>query len=244
MKKGISLIRYAITDSTNTRAKEYIKSGDEPIPALFIADGQTDGRGRMGRSFYSPEQTGLYATLLFAAPNSEDRLLSLTSLAAVAAAEAIDELLGVSVEIKWVNDLYKNGRKVAGILAESFERYSQRYIALGIGINLSTSDFPEELKEKAGALSTETIPRERADRLALLFFEKLLGFLELEDTSPVIDIYRRRSCVIGRRISFIQGGKEIFGTATGITPLGALKVALDGGGEITLSTGEISIFLQ
>ena len=136
MKKGISLIRYAITDSTNTRAKEYINSGDEPIPALFIADGQTDGRGRMGRSFYSPEQTGLYATLLFKAPKSEDRLLSLTSLAAVAAAEAIDELLGVSVEIKWVNDLYKNGRKVAGILAESFERYSQRYIALGIGINL------------------------------------------------------------------------------------------------------------
>lgn len=244
MKKGISLIRYALTDSTNTRAKEYIKGGDEPIPALFVADGQTGGRGRMGRRFYSPEGTGLYATLLFAAPSSEDRLLSLTSLAAVAAAEAIDELLGVSVEIKWVNDLYKNGRKVAGILAESFERYSQRYIALGIGINLSTSDFPEELKEKAGALSTETVPRERADGLALLFSEKLLDFLALEDTSPVIDIYRRRSCVIGRRISFVQGGEEIFGTATGITPLGALTVSLEDGGETTLSTGEISIFLQ
>ena len=198
----------------------------------------------MGRSFYSPAGTGLYATLLFAAPESEDRLLSLTSLAAVAAAEAIDELLGVSVEIKWVNDLYKDGRKVAGILAESFERCSQRYIALGIGINLSTSDFPDELASKAGSLSSQNISRERADELALLFSERLLSFLLLKDTSPVIDAYRKRSCVIGRRISFLYGGKETFGTATGITPLGALTVSLDGGGEITLSTGEISIFLQ
>ena len=244
MKKGLSLIRYTLTDSTNARAKEYIKNGSEPLPALFVADGQTAGRGRMGRSFYSPEGTGLYATLLFAAPESEDRLLSLTSFAAVAAAEAIDELLSVRVEIKWVNDLYKNGRKVAGILAESFERCSQRYIALGIGINLSTSDFPEELKEKAGALSEEKVSRGNADKLALLFSEKLLSFLELEDTAPIIDAYRARSCVIGRRISFIQSGKETFGTATGITPLGALTVSLDSGGDITLSTGEISIFLQ
>jgi BirA family biotin operon repressor/biotin-[acetyl-CoA-carboxylase] ligase len=244
MKKAISLIRYALTDSTNARAKEYIKNGNEPLPALFVADEQSAGRGRMGRSFYSPAGTGLYATLLFAAPESEDRLLSLTSLAAVAAAEAIDELLGVSVEIKWVNDLYKNGRKVAGILAESFERCSQRYIALGIGINLSTSDFPDELASKAGSLSSQSISRERADELALLFSERLLSFLLLEDTSPVIDTYRKSSCVIGRKISFLYGGKETFGTATGITPLGALTVFLDSGGEITLSTGEISIFLQ
>lgn len=244
MTPDISVIRYTLTDSTNARAKEYIINGEEPLPALFIADAQSAGRGRMGRSFYSPSGTGLYATLLFKAPLLEDKLLSITALAAVAATEAINELFGIKVGIKWVNDLYKDGRKVAGILAESFERLSERYIALGIGINLFTSEFPDELEHKAGSLLSAPVDKEKVDALALLFSERLLSLLDSDDVSSAINLYRERSCVLGRRISFLRGEREIFATAKEITDSGALTVSLDDGGEMTLSTGEISIFLQ
>lgn len=244
MRPLIHTVRYGLTDSTNTRAKEYIRSGAERIPALFIADAQSAGRGRMGRSFYSPSGSGLYATLLFPAPEGEDKLLSLTSLAAVAAAEAIYGVLGERVEIKWVNDLYKDGKKVAGILAESFVRDTQRYIALGVGINLFTSEFPVGLSDKAGSLLPSPVSRRSADALALLFSERFLGYLESDDTTDAMNTYRRLSCVLGRRISFIKDGDEIFATAVDITPLGALVVRLDRGEELTLSTGEISIFLK
>ena len=91
MKKAISLIRYALTDSTNARAKEYIKNGSEPLPALFVADEQSAGRGRMGRSFYSPKDTGLYMSVLLRPDFSASEALNITACAAVAAARAIDK---------------------------------------------------------------------------------------------------------------------------------------------------------
>lgn len=239
-----AIIRYAITDSTNSRAKQYISDRSTALPALFIAREQSAGRGRMGRSFYSPANTGLYATLLFRAPSAQERLLSLTSLAAVALSDAISELIGVEVGIKWVNDLYLDGRKVAGILAESFGDGDERYIALGFGVNLSTSSFPEDIIGKAGALFEGKATEALAEELALSCSQKLLSFISLNDISSVMEEYRARSIVIGKKISFIKDGTALLGTAVGVSELGALCVSLDGGGEVTLSTGEISIFLQ
>lgn len=244
MEQEIRLIRYAETDSTNARAKDYISNENGNIPALFIAREQTAGRGRMGRSFYSPKDTGLYATLLFEAPKQEERLLSLTSLAAVALCEAIDETLGVHTEIKWVNDLYLNGKKVAGILAESFVFGGSRYVALGFGVNLCTSHFPEDISERAGALTDMSVSEETADALALLCSKNLLSFLSLKDFSSPMSRYRARSCVIGRRISFTECEEQKEALALDVTELGALRVRLEDGGERLLSTGEISVFLK
>ena len=240
-----AVFEYEVTSSTNTLAREYAQSSPSPVtPALFIAAEQTAGRGRLGRSFYSPSQSGLYATLLFASPSRTDRTLSLTALAAVAAFEEIRERFGITLGIKWVNDLYLEGKKVAGILAESFPHEKERYIVLGIGINLSTKDFPDELLQKAGSLGLKEMTDSTRRELAEGIFSRLLAFLESDDVTDAMQIYREHSIVLKNRISFIKDGKEALATALEITDDGALLVELDKGGQLLISTGEISIFLN
>ncbi len=232
---------FALTDSTNKEARLYVERGEYAahLPVLFIADAQTAGRGRMGRSFYSPADTGLYMTLLLQAP--EDGTFSLlTSLTAVAASDAIDELFGIELKIKWVNDLYLGGRKVAGILAESFTADTRRFVAVGIGINLSTESFPEDIADKAGALCVGDAVT-RKNELAVLICQKLLASLG-GDTESAMQKYRERSCVIGRMIRFTRGGESLRGEAVDIQNDGSLAVKLTSGEHILLSTGEISVF--
>ena len=242
---GLPVFVYALTDSTNLRALEYAReSGAECDSAVFIAEAQTKGRGRLGRSFYSPSQSGLYASLLFPAPSSADRTLSLTALAAVAAFEEIRERFGITLGIKWVNDLYLGGKKVAGILAESFPHEKNRYIVLGIGINLSTDTFPDELLQKAGSLGLDRIDAAARRELAQGIFSRLLDLLDSDDVSGAMQTYREHSIVIGKQIGFTRDDKEMIATALEITDDGALLVELDKGGQLLISTGEISIFLN
>ena len=242
-----AIIEREVTASTNKDARLYIADAKEPVPtpALFIAREQTEGRGRLGRSFYSPASSGLYASLLFKAPSDVPRLLRLTSLAAVAALCEIKQRFGIELDIKWVNDLYLGQKKVAGILAESFSHDGTLYIVLGIGINLSTELFPDELMLKAGSLGLcEMSDAERCE-LALGIFCRLLDYLSRESVADIMELYRSRSCVIGKKISFWQGERQIFATALDVTDAGALLVRIEDTGEQTiLSSGEISIFLQ
>lgn len=240
-----AVFEYEVTSSTNTLAREYAQSSPSPVtPALFIAAEQTAGRGRLGRSFYSPSQSGLYATLLFASPSRTDRTLSLTSLAAVAAFEEIRERFGITLGIKWVNDLYLGGKKVAGILAESFPHEKNRYIVLGIGINLSTDTFPDELLQKAGSLGLDRIDAAARRELAQGIFSRLLDLLDSDDVSGAMQTYREHSIVIGKQIGFTRDDKEMIATVLEITDEGALSVRLDSGEQLFISTGEISIFLK
>ncbi|MBE6593739.1 MAG: biotin--[acetyl-CoA-carboxylase] ligase [Ruminococcaceae bacterium] len=240
-----AVFEYELTDSTNTRAREYAADSDSPaLPALFIAAEQTAGRGRLGRSFYSPAAVGLYSSLLFEAPQNEDRMLSLTSLAAVAALEEIEERFSIRLGIKWVNDLYLNERKVAGILAESFVHKNRRYIVLGIGINLSTEQFPDEISDKAGSIGLCGIKRDALRELALGIFSRFLSLLEAKDVSKAMQTYRENSIVIGQRISFVKDGEQLQATALDVTDIGALLVRLESGDDLLISTGEISIFLE
>ena len=246
MAREIKIIEYGIIDSTNLQARRLIEgaSEEEIQPTVLLAEGQTAGRGRLGRSFYSPTDTGLYASLIIESPSSLDKLLSLTALASVAASEAIEAAFGINVGIKWVNDLYYNERKIAGILAESCISGTKRYIILGIGINLSTESFPDDILLKAGSLGIADITAKEKRELAIDLFARLLDLLECENTSRAMDIYRARSTVIGKRISFSRDGKETTATALGVTDIGALTVRLDSGETLELASGEISIFVQ
>lgn len=246
MAREIKIIEYGIIDSTNLQARRLIEgaSGEEIQPTVLLAEGQTAGRGRLGRSFYSPTDTGLYTSLIIESPTELDKLLSLTALAAVAASEAIEAAFGINVGIKWVNDLYYNERKIAGILAESCISGTKRYIILGIGINLSTESFPDDILLKAGSLGVTKVTAKAKRELAIDLFARLLDLLECEDTSRAMDIYRARSTVIGKRVSFLQNGRENTATALGVTDLGALTVRLDSGETLELASGEISIFVQ
>ena len=237
--EGIELFCYGITDSTNKRARE--QGQIEGRAALFIADGQTEGRGRLGRSFFSPDGTGLYMTLLTEAPKG-DAFALMTSVAAVTLREGISRIFDVDTDIKWVNDLYLDGKKVAGILAESFVCEDKRYVALGMGVNLTTKEYPEELEGIAGAIVKDIESDELEVKRYALAFEVTRGLLEAldRDTDGYMERYRRYSCVIGKSIVFTQNGESKRGEAVDITPKGELLVKVDGE-TVSLSSGEITV---
>ncbi|MBO5929451.1 MAG: biotin--[acetyl-CoA-carboxylase] ligase, partial [Clostridia bacterium] len=146
---------YALLDSTNTELCRLAREG-APEGTVIFADEQQKGRGRRGHTFFSP-LSGLYMSLLLR-PQAEVSPLHITTAAAVAVAEAIEQLTGIPAGIKWVNDIYCNGKKVCGILTEGafFPGSAQlQYAVLGIGINVGLMEFPEELREIATSVSNE-----------------------------------------------------------------------------------------
>ena len=160
-----TIIRLAETDSTNKQLKELWLAGRAGEGTAVLAERQTAGRGRLGRSFFSPEG-GLYFSLLLRPRDLASDAGLITVSAAVALARACDRFLpegAAPTKIKWVNDLYRDGRKIAGILAEAVSRGNESRVILGVGLNLTLPEggFPAELREKAGALFTALAPEER-----------------------------------------------------------------------------------
>ena len=236
----LSIYAYQTLDSTNQRAKLLAMEmrGDDPV--LIVAESQTSGRGRMGRSFYSPQGTGIYFSVLYRPQASLHAAVSVTCAASVAVMRAIRKLTGVQTQIKWVNDLYWNGKKVCGILTEAVTSGGGSYVIVGIGVNLSTDSFPSELTDKAGSLGCDTISR--ADWIAAIYRE-LIGFLRDPQDHSWLQDYRACSCVIGKRITWVTNDQSFEGTAVGIDAHGGLQVRLPDGEHRVLRTGEISIFV-
>ncbi len=226
-------IHFESVNSTSDYAKE--NAVLLPLPALITADGQTAGRGRRGHSFFSPENTGLYMTLVFEANESFGLI---TPAAAVCLCEAIKEICGVETEIKWVNDIFLSGKKIGGILTERYERSGRCYTAVGIGLNLTTKSFPPEIGEAASLGKS-------VDKCALArsVSEKLLKMNESPDNDHILNEYRKKLFVLGKEISYETGGKEKHGIAESINESCNLIVSSDGK-KIILSSGEISIKMR
>ena len=233
-------------DSTNSRARRYAEEGGE-APALFVARSQTAGRGRMGRSFFSPDGTGLYYSLLLPCPEKMEDALRLTSASAVAAVDAIEAVFGIRTAIKWVNDIYLGGKKLAGILAESFSAGGRKYALVGIGINLYTECFPEELADIAVSLcpgmNGEEAEQKRLDLISRLT-EWLIAFAEDPAATDYLARYREYSLVLGKSVRFTQNGVTREGVAEEIDGMGALTVRLSDGTRQLLSSGEITLRVQ
>lgn len=219
--------------STNTALKE-MAAQDASIGTTLIAARQTGGRGRLGRQFHSPEG-GLYLSTLIAPTDTA------TCCAAVAAARAIESLCDAKIDVKWVNDLYLNGRKVAGILAEGVfaPDGALTAVVLGIGINVGVTDFPDELKPIATSLGNEGFILARED-VAAAFLGELTNALT---DSTAMDEYRRRNIVLGRPITVMRGGETYPATAETITDAGHLLVRDENGHTHALSSGEVSVRL-
>ena len=243
--EDIEVVLYPIIDSTNTEAKRLAESGHNG-KVLILAEAQSGGRGRMGRSFFSPVGTGLYMTLLFPTPKEADAMLRITSMAAVALKRSILRVYGIETEIKWVNDIYLGGAKVAGILAESFngecDGKSFRAIAVGMGVNISTDSFPEELKAVAVSLGKKGGRNALASEITKEFF-LLLDEARCGSFS-YMDEYRRASLCLGREIRFTKNGVSERGIADSIDDMGFLHVSLANGEKKILSSGEISVRLE
>lgn len=239
----MKIFKYKITDSTNTRAKEYAKDECAEMPALFIADGQTAGRGRRGRSFDSEVGAGLYMSILFRPDSDTADAARITVRAAVSVCRALRSLCGARVGIKWVNDIFFEGRKLAGILTEGEIDGSGgfRYAVCGIGINLLSREFPEEI---SGLVTTlEDISGARVDRD--LLSERIASeFFAEQDFSDIINEYRSLSVVIGKRVEIKRiSGERFFAEVLDITEDGALLVLRDGGVREELISAEVSVVL-
>lgn len=229
--------------STNILLKEKAALG-APEGTVLIASSQTSGRGRFARKFYSPENSGIYMSILLRPRMPAENAVLITTAAAAAVAVAAENLSGKKTEIKWVNDVLINGKKICGILTEAaldVESGSLDYAVLGIGINAYTPSggFPEEIKNIAGAVFEQKAAGLR-NRLAAEVLKSFYGFYSTLEGRGFLEEYRRRSAVIGKRISVISRDGAVFATALGIDENCRLQVKYDDGRTAALSSGEIS----
>ena len=250
--RSMNLFVYDVIDSTNLEARRLILDESANAPAVIIARQQTAGRGRLGRGFYSPRD-GLYLSIVIKPDFDISRSSMVTIAAAAATSEAIDALCNCSTEIKWVNDIYLNEKKVCGILTEAttdFETGQIDSLIIGIGVNTSEKSFPLELDGIAGSISKEGLDGYEKSLLAASITEKVLRYTK--DLSGFMDSYRSRSMVIGREITVYTGayrkdptqelgGRSAF--AVEIDDFGRLVVEYEDGTRQALTSGEVSIRL-
>ncbi|MGL4338603.1 MAG: biotin--[acetyl-CoA-carboxylase] ligase [Turicibacter sp.] len=232
-------------DSTNLEAKKLAIEG-AIHGTVVIAEHQRAGKGRMGRTFYSPANSGIYMSLILRPQESIQDALLITVAACVAVCEAIEECTGIWAQIKWVNDIYINGKKLAGILTEAatnFENGEVEYIVLGIGINVGTmrEDFPEELQQIAGSLQEHTANDINRNELIGTIINRVLTVSENLSDKTYFPSYVKRSCVIGEVIQVITTKSTTDVLAIGIDEGGGLRVQNNEGDVYTLNSGEISI---
>ena len=237
IKRDIDVIHYPSIDSTNNCCKRLLAQGKQGR-FLVVADQQTAGRGRQGKSFYSPALTGIYFSLVLRPQTSLKNAVTATTAAAVATCKAIEKLTDKKPKIKWVNDVFVDGKKVCGILTEAitdFEAGIVDSVIVGIGINLSTVDFPADV-ENAGCLDASINKNALVAEIV-----KNLDDIAGGDYKGFIDYYRSHSLVIGQKIKFIQNGRVTPATALAIDETGGLEIELENGERTVLRSGEISI---
>ena len=261
-KAGLDMpvICFDTVDSTNSEAKRIAQTDAREL--CVIASEQSAGRGRLGRAFFSPSGTGLYMTLLLHPAESALYAMLLTPLAAAAVAGALEDVCGRPAGIKWVNDIFMDGKKVCGILCEASIGVEDRKLdtcIVGIGINLFEPEggFPEEIKDTAGAVFSDGASRpdlrnELAARIIVRFMDHYRDLPE----KTYMDDYRRRSFVLGKDIMVLRA-MPVSLTQAGMKPGPSLEKrparALDldemcrllveypDGSRELLSSGEISI---
>ena len=241
--KDIDLFVYDEIDSTNTEAKRRLYSSDVKDFTVIVSDMQKGGRGRTGKSFASPKGSGVYFSIILHPKDFYDfSYFDLTTVkAAVAVAEGIKEATGKQAEIKWVNDLFINGRKICGILSEldaDFESRSVKSVIVGIGINVNEpkDDSFKDLKDIAGYIGTDVIRNEILSSILNAFYENNY----VKKDKEIIEYYKKHSLVIGKDLTFELNGKKYTAKGFDINDKGNLIVDT-GEKRITLSSGEVSI---
>lgn len=232
-------------DSTNNYAKKLASEGASH-GTVIAADKQSAGRGRLGRSFFSPSGTGLYMSVIIRPEISIEAAQLITSCAACAAAEALEGLCGRQVDVKWVNDLYMNGKKICGILTEaslSLETSSLDYAVIGIGMNVLSvrGIFSSELSEIAASVEDEAGVKISRNKLCAEILGRLDERLEGIENREFLEDYRRREILTGNVITASAEGERITGRAVGIDDSASLIVELEDGSRRALSSGEANL---
>jgi len=223
--------------STNTCLKEAAKGG-APAGTVCLAKTQTAGKGRLGRSWFSPPGRGLWASVLARPQMPMERWPHLTLAAALAMAKAVENQ-GLKPAIKWPNDLVLEGKKICGVLLEM----GPDFVVIGTGLNLRPGSYPEELRGKAGSLE-ELSGRSMDENVILADYlyelEKALAALEKEGLQGIRRAYEKRSCTLGREV-VVSGGMDARGRAEALDESGALILKLANGDTCRVLAGDVSV---
>ena len=232
-------------NSTNTYAAMLAKQG-APHGTVVLADHQSAGKGRLGRQFSSPQGKGIYCSAVLRYEIQPERLFSLTPIMAEAVRRAVAAVTGLQPQIKWINDLVLNGRKLCGILTElGTENGTISYVVVGIGINCSQleEDFPPELRQTAISLQQalgKPVDRE-AVALELIRQIQLAADGFLDNPAFWMETYVNRCLTIGKDVRLIRNGETRKAHVDGIDDRGALLVTLPDGTKETVFSGEASV---
>ncbi len=246
IKSKVKLDIRETVGSTNDEVKALAIKG-ESEGYLLVSRSQTKGKGRLGRSFFSPDGTGIYMSLLLRPECKAEETTLITTAAAVAVCGALQKIGASDPQIKWVNDIFLNGKKVCGILTEAgfgSKGNVPDYVVLGVGVNMYApeNDFPEELKGIAGAAFAEE-KEGLCNRFIAEFLNAFFNFYETLSQRTHIADYREKCFVIGKEISVISGDVATPAIALDIDNNCNLIVQYSDGTKTSLGTGEISIRL-
>ncbi|MFY9217381.1 MAG: biotin--[acetyl-CoA-carboxylase] ligase [Tepidanaerobacteraceae bacterium] len=240
---GSRIYYRSVTESTNNDAKRLAQEG-VPDGTLIVAERQQGGRGRMGRMWDSPEG-GIWLSVILRPALAPAEAPKLTIMSAVAVAEAIIQLTGISANIKWPNDILIDGKKVCGILTEmSAEMDLINHVIIGIGINVNNDNFPDELKDKS--ISLKQVKGDKINRVKLLasLLEKLEAYYvkaEREGFDEIFDRWRALCVNLDKRVRIIGKNESFEGTAMDIDSSGALLIKTLNGGVVKVLSGDVSI---
>lgn len=242
--KNIPITVYKTIESTNSEAKLLAVQNAEH-GTIVVSEEQTKGRGRFGRDFFSPSDSGIYMSIILKPKLNMENAVLITTAAAVAICDAIEKFTNKVSRIKWVNDIFIGDRKVCGILTEAvtnFESGMMESVIVGIGINVKTKneDFPLELQDTAGSIFNDDDTFIRNQLAAEIINNVLKISMTIEDKS-FMQIYKERSLILGEQILYKKNNNWYEGQALDIDDFGGLVVYTSDGQKITLNSGEVSI---
>lgn len=233
---------HSVIDSTNTRALMLAASGSGVL--CVLAEAQTAGRGKQGRSFFSPPGFGLYMSVLIRASLSPEACMLLTPYAAVAVADSLRAVSSAEPKIKWVNDIYLHQKKVCGILTEpvfSSETGLLSHAVVGIGINVAKQRFPDDLCAIASSVENEYDCHVDRSQLAGEILKRLLRIDSEEQLRSCLPAYRKDQLLLGKEITVYRGNETFRAKALAITEEGALLVRDRDGRTFPVFCGEVSV---
>lgn len=241
--KNIEINIFDEVTSTNTLLKE--QGNNKSEWCTFIASSQTGGKGRLGRSFYSPKESGVYLSVLLKPDLEIEKAILITTATAVAVTRALETLGCKNSQIKWVNDIFENNKKVCGILTESVintETKKLDFAVLGVGINLvkPQEDFPEDIKEIAGVVF-ENGNGDLKERFVAEFLNEFYCIYKELNEKSFMNEYREKCFFLGEEITVIQGDSKRKATAISVDENARLEVEYENGEREFLGSGEISI---